>query len=93
MSAQYSELGPLAAEIISLVWGTSGNFNGFCVLAALLHSTLVVASSKLRRWTESATYIRQGSHDVGHSLTFLVIVIVISLEHCTVVIGLFKFKF
>jgi len=30
--------GPLAAEIVSLVWGTSANFNGFCVLAALLHS-------------------------------------------------------
>jgi len=33
--------GPLAAEIISLVWGTPGNFNGFRVLAALLHGTLV----------------------------------------------------
>jgi len=29
---------PLAAEIVSLVWGTPANFNGFCVLAALLHS-------------------------------------------------------
>ena len=34
--------GPLAAEIVSLVWGTAGNFNGFRVLAALLHDTLVV---------------------------------------------------
>jgi len=33
--------GPLAAEILSLVWGTPANFNGFRVLAALLHSTLV----------------------------------------------------
>jgi len=32
--------GPLAAEIVSLVWGTPGNFNGFHVLAALLHGTL-----------------------------------------------------
>jgi len=24
--------GPLAAEIVSLVWGTPGNFNGFRVL-------------------------------------------------------------
>ena len=30
--------GPLAAEIVSLVWGTQANFNGFRVLAALLHS-------------------------------------------------------
>jgi len=29
--------GPLAAEILSLVWGTPANFNGFGVLAALLH--------------------------------------------------------
>ena len=29
--------GPLAAEIVSLVWGTPANFNGFGVLAALLH--------------------------------------------------------
>jgi len=32
--------GPLAADMISLVWGTPGNFNGFRVLAALLHGTL-----------------------------------------------------
>jgi len=30
--------GPLAAEIVSLVWGTPTNFNGFRVFAALLHS-------------------------------------------------------
>ena len=42
--------GPLAAEIVSLVWGTRGNFNGLLVLAALLHGTLVVgASQTLRR--------------------------------------------
>jgi len=32
--------GPLAAEIVSLVWGTPANFNGFGVLAALLHGIL-----------------------------------------------------
>ena len=37
-------IGPLAAEIVSLVWGTPGNFNGFRVLAALLHGTLVDVS-------------------------------------------------
>jgi len=30
--------GPLAAQIVSLVWGTPANFSGFRVLAALLHS-------------------------------------------------------
>jgi len=38
--------GPLAAEIVSLVWGTPGNFNGFRVFAALLHGTLVVGVSQ-----------------------------------------------
>ena len=38
--------GPLAAEIVSLVWGTPGHFNGFRVLAALLHGTLVVGDSQ-----------------------------------------------
>jgi len=33
--------GPLAAEIDPVVWGTPGNFNGFGVLAALLHGTPV----------------------------------------------------
>jgi len=36
----------LAAEIVSLVWGTPDNFNGFRVLAALLHGTLVVGVSQ-----------------------------------------------
>jgi len=38
--------GPLAAEILSLVWGTPGNSNGFRILAALLHGTLVVGVSQ-----------------------------------------------
>ena len=41
--------GPLAAEIFSLVWGTPANFNGFRVLAALLHVTLVVGVSQTLR--------------------------------------------
>ena len=40
------KFGPLAAEIVSLVWCTPGNFNGFRVLAALLHGTLVVGVSQ-----------------------------------------------
>ena len=42
--------GPLAVEIVSLVWGTPANFNGFRVLEALLLGTLVVdVSQTLRR--------------------------------------------
>jgi len=39
--------GPLAAEIFWRVWGTPANFNGFYVLAALLHQYvgLVVAEN------------------------------------------------
>jgi len=41
---------PLAAEISSVVWGAPGDFNGFGVLAALLHDTRAVgASQTLRR--------------------------------------------
>jgi len=40
---------PLAAEIVSLVWGTPAYFNGFRVLASLLHSTLVVGVSQTLR--------------------------------------------
>ena len=41
--------GQLAAEIVSLVWGTPANFNGFRVLATLLHGTLVVGVSQTLR--------------------------------------------
>jgi len=66
--------GILTAEMCWRVWGTTANFNGFPILAALLRGTLVVGvgvSQTLRRWTEGATCIRQGGHHVGHWLTFL----------------------
>jgi len=45
-----ANFGPLVAEIVSLVWGTPAHFNGFRVLATILHGTLVVGLSKsLRR--------------------------------------------
>jgi len=66
--------GPLAAEIVSLVWGTPANYNGFRISLGsvnLLHGTVVVGVSQtLRRWTEGATYIWQGDHHVGHWPTF-----------------------
>jgi len=65
------KFGPLAAEIDPVVLGTPANFNGFRVLRALLHGTPVLGVSQtLRRWTEGATYIRQGGHHVGHWATF-----------------------
>jgi len=45
-----ANFGPLTAEISLPVWGTAANFNGFRVLAALLHGTPVVGvSQSLRR--------------------------------------------
>jgi len=41
--------GPLAAEIDPVVWGTPANFNGFRVLAALLHGTPVLCVSQTLR--------------------------------------------
>jgi len=38
--------GPLADEIHPVVWGFSANFNGFRVLAALLHGTPAVGVSQ-----------------------------------------------
>jgi len=38
--------GLLEADIVSLVWGTPANFNGFRVLAALLHGTPVLGVSQ-----------------------------------------------
>jgi len=62
----------LTAEICWRVWDIPAKFNGFRVLAALLHGTLVVGiSHTLRHWTEGATYIRQGGHHVGPHSSFL----------------------
>ena len=44
-----ANFGLLAAEIVSLVWGTPANFNGFGVLAALMHAILVVGVSQTLR--------------------------------------------
>jgi len=41
MSHNMVHFGALAAEIDPVVWGTPANFNGFRVLAALLHGILV----------------------------------------------------
>ena len=73
--AVWGTYGPITAEFGSGVWATPANFNGFLVLAALLHGTLVVGVSQtLWHWTEGDTYVWQGGHRVGHWLTFLVFI-------------------
>jgi len=49
MSSQHYDLSPLVAQICWRVWGTPANFNGFRVLAALLHGILVVGVSQTLR--------------------------------------------
>jgi len=67
--------GPVAAEICWRVWGTPANFNGFRVLAALLRGIPVLCISRTSwRWTEGATYIRQGDHHVGWALAHIVVI-------------------
>jgi len=60
--------GPLAAEICWRVWGIPANFNGFCILAALLLGIPVLGISQtLRHWTEGA---HSSSSYLYQSLTF-----------------------
>ena len=49
MSHNMVNFGLLAAEIDPVVWGTPANFNGFRVLAVLLHGSQVVSISQTLR--------------------------------------------
>jgi len=66
--------GLLAAEIGLPVWGTPYKFQRPSRLGSVTarQSSIVSVSQTLRRWTEGATYVRQGGHHVGHWPTFLV---------------------
>ena len=68
-----ANFGPLAAEIDPVVWGHPCKFKLVSRLGSVTARHLVVGDSQtLRPWTEGATYIRQGDHQVGHWPTFLV---------------------
>ena len=74
ISPQYGEPRPTSGRDRSGSLGHPSNFNGFRVLAALLHGSQVESVSQtLLCWTEGATYVRQGDHHVGHWPTFLVL--------------------
>jgi len=71
MSLQYGELRPTNGWDRFVGLGHPSYFNGYHVLAALLHGSQVVGVSQaLRHWTEGATYVWQGDHHVGHWPTF-----------------------
>ena len=81
--------GPLAAEIVSLVWGTPGNFNGFRVLAALLHGT---TSSSGRQPNFAA--LNRGRHlcsagrPSGWALAHILVFIKLELQKgCNITLG------
>ena len=71
MSPQYGELRPTSGWDLLISLGYSCKFQLVSRLGSVTARHLVV-SQTLRRWTESATYIREGDHHVGHWLTFLV---------------------
>jgi len=70
MPLQYCELRPITGwdQLASL--GHPCKFQQGSLLAVLLHTPVVGVSQTLRRWTEGATYIRQGGHHVWHWNTF-----------------------
>jgi len=73
--------GPLAAVIISLVWGTPANFNWFRILAALLHGTLVVGVSQtaaLNRGHNLCSAERPSRWALAHILVITIIIIIIT---------------
>jgi len=64
--------GLLAAEIVSLVWGTPANFNGFRVLAALLHGTLVVGVSQTAAFNRGR-YLYSAGRPSGWALAHILV--------------------
>jgi len=73
MSPQYSELRPTSGWDRLTSLGYPCIFQLVLRLGSFTARHLVVGISQtLRRWTEGATYIRQGDHHVGQWPTFLV---------------------
>ena len=73
MSPQYGELRPTSGWNRFSSLGYPCKFQLVSRLGSITARHLVVGVSQtLRRWTEGATYIRQGNHNVGHWPTFLV---------------------
>ena len=69
--------GQLAAEIDPVVWGTPANFNGFRVLAALLHVSQVVRQpnfAALNRGRHLCSAGRPSGSALDHILVIIVII-------------------
>ena len=73
MYPQYGELWPSSGWDRFVSLGHPCKFQRVSRLCSITARHLVVGVSQtLRRWTEGATYIRQGGHHVGHWPIFLV---------------------
>ena len=71
MSPQYGELRPTSGWDRLTSLGHPCKFQLVSRLSSVTARNLVEGVSQpLRRWTEGATYIRQGDHHVGHWPTF-----------------------
>ena len=64
--------GLLADEIVSLVWGTPANFNGFRVLAVLLHGTLVVDVSQTAAFNRGR-HLYSAGRPSGWALAYILV--------------------
>ena len=67
-----ANFGPLAAEIGSVVWGTTATFNGFLgsVTARYSSSGREPKLCGVEHMSPPKTYICQGGHHVGNRPTF-----------------------
>ena len=65
--------GLLTAEICWRVWGTPTNFNGFCVLAALLHGDQQWASAKLCGVEHRGRHLCSAGRPSGWALAYILV--------------------
>jgi len=77
--------GVLTAEICWRVWGTPANFNGFRVLTALLHGTLVVGVGVEQRappiFGRAAITFGIGPHSSFYLLTYFALALVLGCAY------------
>ena len=83
MSSQYGELRPTNGWDPLTSLGYPCKIQLVSRLGSITAQHLVVGVSQtLRRWTEGATYIRKGDHQVGHWPTFLVVLYLLYSQFC-----------
>jgi len=83
MSPQYGELWPTSGWDPFGSLGHPSYFQRLPRLGSVTARHLVVGVSQtLRRWTEGATYVRQGHHHVGHWPTFPVTTVTLKIKQC-----------